>query len=179
MGVLDDKHIALLAADGFEDSELTKPMQAVEDEGAQVTVVSIKDDEIIGKNGTQITVDQLVSQVSVDDFDGLLLPGGVKNPDVMRMNDDAVGFVADFFAQGKPVAAICHAPWMLIEADVVKDKELTSWPSLRTDIENAGGSWVDEEVVVDQGLVTSRKPADLDAFCEKAIEEFAEGEHDE
>ena len=171
------KSIALLATDGFEDSELLQPLQAVKDAGGEVVVVSNGKDVIEGKDGAEVNVDVDINDVNAADFDGLLLPGGVGNPDVMRTVPEAVDFVRDFFELHKPVAAICHAPWMLIEADVVQDRKVTSWPSLKTDLQNAGAEWVDEEVVTDQGLVTSRKPADLDAFCAKAIEEFAEGEH--
>lgn len=175
--VLDGKRIALLATDGFEDSELLQPLEAVENASAEVVVISEKDGEITGKNGTAVTVDRVVSDVDVHDFDGLLLPGGVANPDKMRMNEKAVAFVKSFFESHKPVAAICHAPWLLVEADVLEGRKITSWPSLKTDIENAGATWVDEEVVTDQGLVTSRGPDDLPAFCAKAVEEFAEGPH--
>jgi len=175
---LSGKTIALLATNGFEDSELTKPLEAVRDAGATVVIVSEATGGIRGKNGTERAVDAVVEDVQADDYDGLLLPGGVANPDHLRMNPAAVSFVKAFFEQHKPVAAICHAPWMLIEAGVVKGRRLTSWPSLKTDLKNAGADWVDEEVVVDQGLVTSRKPDDLEAFCAKAIEEFAEGEHE-
>lgn len=175
---LTGKTIALLATDGFEDSELTKPLVAVQEAGAEVVVVSNKSDKIIGKDGTQVDVTKTLEEVRAADYDGLLLPGGVHNPDVMRTEELAVNFVRDFFELQKPVAAICHAPWMLVEADVLQDRTVTSWPSLKTDLRNAGAKWVDEEVVTDHGLVTSRKPDDLDAFCAKAIEEFAEGEHD-
>lgn len=176
---LDDKRIALLATDGFEDSELTRPLDAIRVAGADVVIISDTDEDITGKDDTTISVDAVVGDVSAEDFDGLLLPGGVANPDRMRMNETAVDFVRDFFEQHKPVAAICHAPWLLVEADVLQGRTVTSWPSLRTDLVNAGATWVDESVVVDEGLVTSRNPDDLDDFCAKAIEEFAEGRHDE
>ena len=174
---LDGKRIALLATDGFEDSELAQPLQAIRDAGATVIVVSDKDETITGKNDTAVTVEEHVENVTADGFDGLLLPGGVANPDALRMNSAAVEFVREFFEQHKPVAAICHAPWLLIEADVLRGRTVTSWPSLKTDILNAGATWVDEPVVVDEGLVTSRKPDDLEEFSAKAIEEFGEGEH--
>lgn len=174
---LKGKTIALLATDGFEDSELTRPWEAVRDAGATVVIISEEAGTFTGKNGTEMAAEMSVDEVSASDYDGLLLPGGVANPDKMRMNSTAVGFVRDFFEQHKPVAAICHAPWLLVEAGVVKGRTVTSWPSLKTDIRNAGGTWVDESVVVDNGLVTSRKPDDLDDFCAKAVEEFAEGEH--
>lgn len=175
---LQAKHIALLATNGFEDSELTKPLEAVKAAGAQVTIISEEAGEFKGKNGTSMTADKAADDVIADDYDGLLLPGGVANPDHLRMNESAVNFIRAFFDQHKPVAAICHAPWMLIEAGVVNGRTLTSWPSLKTDLKNAGANWVDEEVVVDEGLVTSRKPDDLKAFCAKAVEEFAEGPHE-
>ncbi len=174
---LEGKKIALIATDGFEDSELADPMQAVEAAGANVTIVSNKMGVLFGEKGDEITADTTVDTAVAEEFDALIIPGGVKNPDTMRMNEKAVHFVRSFFNQHKPVAAICHGPWLLVEADVVRGRTLTSWPSLKTDITNAGGTWVDEEVVVDQGLITSRKPDDLEAFCEKIIEEFAEGEH--
>ncbi|HET7673713.1 MAG TPA: type 1 glutamine amidotransferase domain-containing protein [Candidatus Saccharimonadales bacterium] len=177
MDVLNSKKIALIATDGFEDSELTVPLQAMKDTGAEVTVISDHEGEIKGKNDTSIPVNATVDEVDADDYDGLIIPGGVKNPDVMRTNEGGVSFVRDFFEQNKPVAAICHGPWLLVEADVLKGRRVTSWPSLKTDIRNAGGEWVDEEVVTDQGLVTSRKPDDLEAFCDKAVEEFAKGKH--
>ncbi len=170
---LNGKTIALLATNGFEDSELTKPLEAVREAGATVVIVSDSTDAIEGKNGTHVDVDKVVEDVHAEEFDGLLLPGGLANPDTMRMNDTAVNFVRAFFDVNKPVAAICHAPWLLAEAGVLEGRTLTSWPSLKTDLTNAGASWVDEEVVVDQNLVTSRKPDDLDAFCEKTIEVFA------
>ncbi|MEP2776128.1 MAG: type 1 glutamine amidotransferase domain-containing protein [Luteolibacter sp.] len=178
---LSNKTIAILATDGFEQVEFTKPKAAVEEAGATVHVISLESGEIQGFNHAEkadkFKVDKTVGSVSADDYDGLILPGGVHNPDALRVNKDAVSFVRDFFKQHKPVAAICHGPWMLVEADVVEGRTLTSWPSLRTDIENAGGKWVDEECHCDEGLVTSRNPDDIPAFCAKAVEEFAEGKH--
>ncbi len=178
---LSGKKIAFLATDGFEQVELTKPWNAIRDAGAEVVLVSLKSGKIQGFNhaekADQFTVDKTVDDVSAADFNGLVLPGGVFNPDALRVNKKAVSFVRDFFSQHKPVAAVCHGPWMLIEADVVRGRKVTSWPSLQTDLENAGATWVDEECVCDQGLVTSRNPDDLPAFCAKAIEEFAEGKH--
>lgn len=179
---LNDKTIAFLATDGFEQVELTRPWEDIKAAGAKVVLVSLTDGEIQGthhdEKGDTFKVDQTIDTASASDFDGLVLPGGVHNPDTLRTNEKAVAFVADFFKQSKPVAAICHGPWTLVEADVVKGRTLTSWPSLKTDINNADGTWVDKEVVVDNGLVTSRKPDDLDAFCAKAIEEFCEGKHE-
>ena len=175
---LTGKTIALLSTNGFEDSELTQPMQAIKDAGAEVVVISESTEQIEGKNGTKVDVDKSVDDVDVADYHGLLLPGGVQNPDVMRMNETAVAFVKAFFENHKPVAAICHAPWLLAEAGVLEGRTITSWPSLKTDMVNAGANWVDEEVVTDQGLVTSRNPDDLPAFCAKAVEEFGEGKHD-
>ena len=181
MNDLSGKRIALLAADGVEQVELTEPMRAARDAGASVDLISLKNGSIQGLQGMDkgetFRVDHAVSEVSADDYDGLILPGGLKNPDKLRMDEAAVRFVRTFFEQGKPVAAICHAPWMLVEAGVVRGRTLTSYPSLRTDIRNAGGTWVDEEVHVDQGLVTSRRPDDLAAFTVKMVEEFAEGLH--
>ena len=174
---LSGKTIALIATDGFEDSELTEPKKGIEEAGAEVTVISEGMGVITGKDGTEVAVDATIDEVEPDDYDGLLLPGGVANPDVMRQNDMAVEFVREFVSSGKPVAAICHAPWLLVEADVLRGRTLTSWPSLKTDIVNAGGNWVDEPVVTDNGLVTSRKPDDIPDFIAKAIEEFAEGTH--
>ena len=179
---LSGKKVAFLATEGVEQVELTEPWKAVEEEGGQPELVSLEDGEIQGfehlDKADTFQVDHAVADVSADDYDGLVIPGGVANPDFMRQDDDAVGFVRAFFEAGKPVAVICHGPWMLVEADVVRDRKVTSWPSLQTDIRNAGGNWVDEEVVVDAGLVTSRKPDDLPAFCEKVVEEICEGRHE-
>ena len=170
MAQLDGKVIALLATDGFEDSELLEPKAALQEAGATVVIVSGADDEIIGAEGSAVAVDKTIQNVEASDFDGLLLPGGVENPDSLRMNSDAIAFVGEFFELGKPVAAICHAPWLLIEADVVSGRTVTSWPSLKTDLLNAGANWVDEEVVIDEKLVTSRNPDDIPIFCRKFIE---------
>lgn len=178
---LDGIKVAILATDGFEQSELFEPKKALEEAGATVQVVSLEAGEIKGWNhknwGETIEVDLTVDEADANDFDALQLPGGVMNPDKLRMNEKAVAFVKAFFDAGKPIAAICHAPWTLVEADVVKGKILTSWASLKTDLENAGAKWVDEECVTDNGLVTSRKPDDIPAFNQKMIEEFAEGVH--
>jgi protease I len=183
MGKLDGKKIAVLFTDGVEQVELDKPVESIKNEGAEVTYLTLEPGEVQAFNhldhGDKIKVDNAVSDADASDYDGLLLPGGVANPDFLRMDDDAVKFVASFVEQAKPIAAICHAPWTLVEAGVVRDRKLTSWPSLQTDITNAGGQWVDEEVVVDEGLVTSRNPDDIPAFTEKAIEEFCEGKHEE
>ena len=179
---LQGKMVAILATDGVERVELTEPKKALDAAGARTVVVSPKAGSIKAWEhdhwGEPITVDQALDDARADQFDALLLPGGVMNPDHLRQNERAVKFVRSFFDAGKPVAAICHAPWMLVEADVVKGRTITSWPSLRTDIRNAGGDWVDREVVTDQGLVTSRKPDDIPAFNRKMIEEFAEGVHE-
>jgi protease I len=176
---LQGKTIAVLATDGFEDSELTDPVKAVRDAGGDPKIISLESGEIEGKKGEKVTVDLVVGDARVEDFDGLVLPGGVQNPDTLRMDEHAVAFVRGFFDAGKPVGVICHGPWTLIEADVVRGRTITSWPSLQTDLRNAGATWVDEEVVVDDGLVSSRKPDDLKAFCAKIVEEFAEGRHRE
>ena len=182
MARLQGKRVAFLAADGVEQIELTGPWYALKGEGADVRLLSIKDDEIQAVNGMDkgdaFPVDAMVGSANAHDFDALVLPGGVKNPDLLRMNDDAVKFARTFFEASKPVAAICHAPWTLVEAGVVEGRTLTSYPSLQTDIRNAGGTWVDEEVHVDAGLVTSRRPDDLDAFIAKTIEEIEEGRHE-
>jgi protease I len=176
---LQGKTIAFLATDGVEDSELSEPWKAVSEAGAEAELISIKDGHIEGKKGTTFHVDTVVRDVDGSDYDGLVLPGGVANPDQLRMDEDAVRFVRKFFEQGKPVGVICHGPWTLVEAGVLKGRTLTSYPSVKTDIINAGGRWVDEEVVVDRGLVSSRNPNDLPAFCAKLVEEFAEGIHEE
>ena len=176
---LSGRKIAFLATDGFEDSELIEPWKAVEEAGAKPELVSVKRGEAKGKNNTPVSVNRTVDEADASEYDGLVLPGGLNNPDKLRMNERAVAFARDFFEQGKPVGVICHGAWTLVEADVVRGRTLTSYPSIKTDIVNAGGNWVDEEVVVDRGLVSSRKPDDLPAFSAKLIEEFAEGVHDE
>jgi protease I len=183
-GDLNGKRIAILVAnEGVEQVELERPWQAVEAAGAQADLIAPDAGEVQAfdhlDKGNTFDVDRVVSEADESDYDGLVLPGGVANPDQLRADDDAVAFVRAFFESGKPVGAICHAPWTLIEAGVVRDRTLTSWPSLQTDIRNAGGGWVDEQVHVDAGLVTSRNPDDLDAFCDKIVEEFAEGVHSE
>jgi len=179
---LQGKKVAILVAnEGIEQVELTEPRKALEEAGAQVHLLAPEGGEVQAFNhldkADAFPVDKPVGDASASDYDGLMLPGGVANPDNLRTHPEAVSFVQEFVNAGKPIAAICHAPWTLVEADAVKGRKLTSWPSLQTDIRNAGGTWVDEEVVVDQGLVTSRKPDDLPAFNAKMIEEFAEGEH--
>jgi protease I len=179
---LKGKKVAFLATDMVEQVELTGPWEALEDAGADLELVSIKDGEIQGFNhydkADKFKVDKTVEEVSASDYDALVLPGGVGNPDTLRLDENAVQFVREFFEHGKPVGAICHAPWLLIEAGVVRDRTVTSWPSLRTDLKNAGANRVDQEVVVDSGLVTSRRPDDIPAFNKKLIEEFAEGRHE-
>jgi protease I len=179
---LQGKRVAFLATDMVEQVELTEPWQAVKEAGATPELVSLEEGEIQGFNhhdkGDTFKVDRTVEEASADDYDALVIPGGVGNPDTMRTDENAVELVRRFFEQGKPVGVICHGPWMLVEAGVVRGRKVTSWPSLRTDIRNAGGEWVDEEVVVDNGLVTSRKPDDLSAFTKKIVEEFCEGEHE-
>jgi len=187
---LKGKRVAILATDGVEEVELTEPRQALEQAGATTVVVAPSSGTSSGKPrrtirawrhdqwGSEIPVDLPVEEARADDFDALMLPGGVMNPDRLRMDARAVDFVRAFFLAAKPVAAICHAPWMLVEADVIRGRTLTSWPSLRTDIRNAGGDWVDRDVVTDEGLVTSRKPDDIPSFNRKMIEEFAEGAHE-
>jgi protease I len=180
---LEGKRVAFLAADGVEQVELTEPWKAVEKEGGQPELISIDEGEIQGfdhlDHGDKFEVDKTVAEADPDDYDGLVQPGGVANPDFLRADADAVRFTRAFFGAGKPVAEICHGSWMLVEADVVRGRKITSWPSLKTDIRNAGGEWVDEAVVVDNGLVTSREPDDLPAFCDKLVEELCEGRHEE
>ncbi len=179
--LLVNKRVAILATDGFEQAELEEPMKALEAAAADVEIVSPHGGKIQGmrhaEKGEQFAVDRLLGEATASDYDALMLPGGLMNPDELRSTPVAVKFVRDFIASGKPVAAICHAPWILIEADAVQGRQLTSWPAIRTDICNAGGEWLDAEVVVDNGLVTSRKPEDIPAFNRMMIEEFAEGRH--
>jgi protease I len=180
---LEGKRIAFLATDGVEQVELTEPWKAVEQAGGEPELISLKAGEIQGfdhhDKGKTFTVDKAVKDADPTDYDGLVLPGGVINPDILRTDERAVGFVRTFFEQGKPVGAICHGIWTLVEAGVVKGRTLTSWPSVKTDVENAGGTWVDEELHIDRGLFTSRKPDDLPTFCRKLVEEFGEGIHAE
>lgn len=181
MQKLNGKKVAILVEDGFEQVELTSPKQALEDAGAKTHIISPKKGKVKGwehtKWGDEFPVDVAIEQANANDYDALLLPGGVMNPDKLRTNPQAVQFVRSFFDQGKPVAAICHGPWTLIEAGVVKGRKVTSYPSIQTDLKNAGANWVDQEVVVDQGLVTSRNPDDLPAFNRKLVEEISEGQH--
>lgn len=178
---LEGNKVAILATDGFEQSELFEPKKALEDAGAEVSIVSLKSGEIKGWNekdwGESIKVDVTLDDTLPETYDALVLPGGVMNPDSLRIEEKAVNFIKSFFDAGKPVGAICHAPWTLINAKVVKGKKLTSWASLQQDLENAGAEWMDMEVVTDNGLVTSRKPDDLPAFIDKLIEEITEGIH--
>jgi protease I len=180
---LNGLKIAIIATDGVEQVELVKPREAVENAGATAELLSLSGDDIQAMNGDiepadTFSVDKVIGDASPADYDGLILPGGTVNADRLRMDADVIGFVQKIFADGKPVGVICHGPWTLVEADLVRDRTLTSFPSLRTDIRNAGGTVVDEEVVVDQGLVSSRNPDDLPAFCAKIVEEFAEGKHE-
>jgi protease I len=179
---LQGHRVAILAADGVEQIELTESRRAVEEAGAEVELLSLESGEIQAMNhdiepADRFPVDRPVSKASVEEFDALVLPGGTVNPDKLRLDEAAVSFVRDFFATGKPVGAICHGPWTLIDAGVARGRRLTAWPSVRTDLRNAGAEVVDEEVVTDHGLVSSRNPRDLPAFCKKIVEEFAEGPH--
>jgi protease I len=183
MATLSNRKVSILTEEGFEQIELTSPKAALEAAGATVDIISPQRSKIRAWDktnwGIEIEVDHELSDVSPDDYDALVLPGGVLNPDKLRQNFEAVAFVAAFLEDGKPIAAICHGPQMLIETDMIYGRRLTSYPSLKTDLKNAGADWIDEEVVVDNGLVTSRRPADLGAFNKKMIEEFAEGIHEE
>jgi protease I len=180
---LQGKRIAFLVAqEGVEEVELTRPWEAVRQAGATAELIAPEEGEVQAfkhlDKASSFHVDRALKDISPGDYDGVVLPGGVANPDELRTEQRAVSFLQEIFSEGKPVGVICHGPWTLVEADLVRDRQITSWPSLRTDIRNAGGRWIDEEVVVDQGLVSSRKPADLDAFCTKIVEEFAEGPHE-
>jgi len=178
---LEGKKVAILAADYYEEVELTKPLAALREAGAEVKIVSPKSGEIQGMNhaekGDKIKVDLTLEEANAEDFDALMIPGGAMNPDTLRSTEAALEFTRHFFQAGKPAALICHAPWVLADAGLARGRTLTSWPAIRTDLRNAGANWVDKEVVVDEGLVTSRKPDDIPAFNRKMIEEFAEGKH--
>ncbi len=180
---LKGKRIAFLATDGVEQVELTEPWKAVQEAGGTAELISPKSGTIQGFDHHDkvdtFPVDKTVEKADPGEYDGLVLPGGVINPDILRTDENAMQFVSRFFEEGKPVGAICHGPWSLVETGVVKGRKLTSWPSLQTDIENAGGTWVDQELVIDRGLFTSRKPDDLPAFCAKLVEEMSEGVHAE
>jgi protease I len=183
MAELSGKRIAFLVAqEGVEEVELTEPWEAVEQAGGSPELIAPESGEVQAFNhldkGSRFPVDETLTDARAREYDGVVLPGGVANPDQLRTEERAIGFLQDLFAEGKPVGVICHGPWTLVEADLVRGRKLTSWPSLQTDIRNAGGEWVDEEVVTDEGLVSSRKPDDLPAFCAKIVEEFAEGRHE-
>lgn len=178
---LSGKKVAIVMTNGFEQSEFEEPFKALKNEGAEVEIISLKKEKIKSwkdKNwGEEVDVDKAIDTVSSADYDALVLPGGVMNPDTLRTNADVVNFVKDFIQEEKPIAAICHGPWTLAETGMIKGRKMTSYKSLKTDLSNAGAVWVDEEVVVDNGLVTSRTPKDLPAFCKKMVEEIAEGVH--
>ncbi|MGO1435494.1 MAG: type 1 glutamine amidotransferase domain-containing protein [Canibacter sp.] len=178
MAKLSNKKVAVLATNGFEDSELTTPWQVLESAGAEVLMIAPEPGEVTGKNGHTQTVDAPSREANAADFDALVLPGGTSNADHLRMDEAAVKFTRDFFHAGKPVSVICHGAWILTDADVLQGRTLTSFPSLKTDLKNAGATWVDQEVVTDQGLVSSRTPDDLPAFTKKMVEEIAEGKHE-
>jgi protease I len=181
-GKLDGKKVAILVADGFEQVEMTKPREALEEAGAETKIVSLKSGQIQGMHhadkGDKFDVDLTVADARPEEFDALMIPGGLFNPDGLRSNKDALEFARHFFRESKPVAAICHGPQVLISADLIRGRKMTSWPAIQADMRNAGARWVDEEVVVDNGLVTSRKPDDIPAFNQKMIEEFWEGRHE-
>lgn len=177
MSQLTGKKVAFLATDGFEDSELTNPWEAVTEHGAVAELISTESGTITGKNGHEARVDQTTAQASTGDYDALVLPGGVVNSDDIRLDQDAVAFVRQIFAEHKPVGVICHGGWILTDADVLQGREITSYPSLKTDLQNAGAKWVDAEVICDEGLVSSRTPDDLPAFNAKLVEEIEEGKH--
>jgi protease I len=176
---LEGKKVAIVVTDGFEQVEMTEPRKALDQAGASTKIVSLKSGKIQGmhhdEKGDKFDVDLTVEEARPDDFDALMIPGGLFNPDQLRADENVLAFTRHFFDEGKPVAAICHGPWVLVDAEVVQGRTLTSWPNIKTDIKNAGGNWVDKEVVVDNGLVTSRKPEDIPAFNRKMIEEFCEG----
>jgi protease I len=178
---LEGKKVAIVVTDGFEQVEMTEPRKALDQAGASTKIVSLKSGKIQGmhhdEKGDKFDVDLTVEEARPDDFDALMIPGGLFNPDQLRADENVLAFTRHFFDEGKPVAAICHGPWVLVDAEVVQGRTLTSWPNIKTDIKNAGGNWVDKEVVVDNGLVTSRKPDDIPAFNRKMIEEFCEGRH--
>ncbi|MBL3655452.1 type 1 glutamine amidotransferase domain-containing protein [Fulvivirga sediminis] len=182
MDILKDRKVAILVADGFEEVEFTEPKKALERAGATVEVISPNDDKVKAWDstdwGNSYNVDKSLDSALASDYNSLLLPGGVLNPDQLRANDKAVEFVKHFFEAGKPIAAICHGPWTLIETGALEGRKMTSYKSIKTDLINAGAEWVDEEVVTDQGMVTSRNPDDIPAFCKKMIEEFCEGVHE-
>lgn len=183
MGKIEGKRVAILAADGFEQSELLVPKQRLEEAGAMVDIISLKTGEIWGWQkgdwGESVPVDRTIDAVKTDEYDALVIPGGVINPDLLRSDEDAVQLVRDFYQAKKPIAAVCHAPWVLVEAGLAKSRKMTSYHSMATDVKNAGANWVDREVVVDQGVITSRNPGDLEAFSAKIIEEIGEGLHEE
>ena len=177
MAQLENKNLAVLATNGFEDSELSSPIEAAKSEGAQITLVAPSTEDIEGKNGSKVSVDTTTEEARGTDFDAIILPGGTGNADQLRTDEAAVEIVKKHVEAGKPLAVICHGAWILTDADVLRGRTLTSYPSLKTDLTNAGATWVDEEVHVDNGLVSSRTPDDLDAFNAKLVEEFAEGQH--
>lgn len=182
MPSIEAARIAILATDGYERSELREPLDHLKSKGAAVDIVSLKRGDIKSWDkddwGDTVTVDKTLEEVSVEDYDALVLPGGQINPDLLRVEEKAVSFVREFAASGKTLAAICHAPWLLVEADVLRGRDVTSYHSIRTDVINAGGKWVDREVVVDEGIITSRNPGDLKAFNAKIVEEIEEGRHE-